>query len=41
MASAGLPHVYPFRFVDTVLDEAGPDFAAGSPRTHRIVWRRA
>lgn len=26
---ADLPHSYPFRFVDTVLREAGPEFADG------------
>jgi 3-hydroxymyristoyl/3-hydroxydecanoyl-(acyl carrier protein) dehydratase len=32
MARAGLPHDYPFRFVDTVSQEAGPDFADGRVR---------
>jgi len=32
MARAGLPHDYPFRFVDTVSQEAGPDFANGRVR---------
>lgn len=41
MASAGLPHVYPFRFVDTVLDEAGPDFAAGRVRARISANGRA
>lgn len=27
MATAGLPHTYPFRFVDTVLEKPGADFA--------------
>lgn len=29
MARAGLPHAYPFRFVDTVTENAGADFSAG------------
>jgi 3-hydroxymyristoyl/3-hydroxydecanoyl-(acyl carrier protein) dehydratase len=29
-ALTDLPHVYPFRFVDTVLRPAGPDFSGGS-----------
>jgi 3-hydroxymyristoyl/3-hydroxydecanoyl-(acyl carrier protein) dehydratase len=33
MARAGLPHAYPFRFVDTVWEEARPDFSGGSVRT--------
>jgi len=32
MARAGLPHDYPFRFVDTVSQEAGPGFADGRVR---------
>ena len=29
-AVSDLPHVYPFRFVDTVLRPPGPDFSGGS-----------
>jgi 3-hydroxymyristoyl/3-hydroxydecanoyl-(acyl carrier protein) dehydratase len=32
MARAGLPHDYPFRFVDTVSQEAGADFSDGRVR---------
>ncbi|HEY2798119.1 MAG TPA: hypothetical protein VGK26_09535 [Thermoanaerobaculia bacterium] len=32
MARAGLPHDYPFRFVDTVSRTAGPDFSDGRVR---------
>jgi 3-hydroxymyristoyl/3-hydroxydecanoyl-(acyl carrier protein) dehydratase len=32
MARAGLPHDYPFRFVDTVSQEAGPGFSASDRR---------
>jgi 3-hydroxymyristoyl/3-hydroxydecanoyl-(acyl carrier protein) dehydratase len=32
MTSAGLPHGYPFRFVDTVSEEAGADFSSGRVR---------
>jgi len=32
IARAGLPHDYPFRLVDTVSQEAGPDFADGRVR---------
>ncbi len=30
VSASGLPHSYPFRFVDAVLSPAGPDFAGGS-----------
>ena len=48
MARAGLPHDYPFRFVDTVSQEAGPGFAGGRVRVrvsanswgaHGVEWR--
>ena len=32
MSRAGLPHDYPFRFVDTVSREAGPEFQDGRVR---------
>ena len=32
MVTAGLPHTYPFRFVDTVSEKPGPDFAGGRVR---------
>jgi 3-hydroxymyristoyl/3-hydroxydecanoyl-(acyl carrier protein) dehydratase len=31
-AVSDLPHVYPFRFVDTVLRPPGPDFSGGAVR---------
>lgn len=32
MATAGLPHEYPFRFVDSVSQRPGPDFSEGRVR---------
>lgn len=40
-AVSDLPHVYPFRFVDTVLRPPGPDFSGGSVCVRISVGARA
>lgn len=41
MAGHGLPHVYPFRFVDTVLRERNADFSQGTLRVRISANGRA
>lgn len=41
MAGDGLPHVYPFRFVDTVLRERNADFSEGTLRVRISANGRA
>ncbi len=41
MAGDGLPHGYPFRFVDTVLRERNADFSAGTVRVRISANGRA
>jgi 3-hydroxymyristoyl/3-hydroxydecanoyl-(acyl carrier protein) dehydratase len=40
-SAQGLPHVYPFRFVDKIVRPAGADFAEGSTSTRVTAGARA